>query len=69
MPILTNPPLTPALSALIIDEVGAKAIADACSMTIGGVYFWKTRGIPKFRADFLRLKFPKLEAWKKLDRS
>ncbi len=66
MPKLVNPPLSSEISSKIIEEAGARKIANACSITVGGVYIWKLRGIPKYRADFLRLKFPKLEAWKLL---
>lgn len=66
MPILTNHPVSPNDSRLIIEEIGLKTIAKECSITPGCVNLWKTRGIPKYRADYLKLRFPKLKVWKSI---
>lgn len=63
MPILKHNPLSPKLSSMIIDEIGQKTVAEQCSVTIGAVNHWKKRGIPKYRADFLKIKNSRLKVW------
>lgn len=67
MPILKHNPLSSNISSKIIDEIGQKTVAEECGVTVGAVNHWKRRGIPKYRADFLKIKFSKLKVWTEID--
>jgi hypothetical protein len=45
---------------IIINSLGGtKAVARACRVKPPSVSGWRKNGIPSYRLDFLRLKFPK----------
>lgn len=43
----------------LIDEIGGTAnVAAECGVSLAAVSNWRNEGIPGYRLDFLRLKFP-----------
>lgn len=52
------------LAKAVINELGYKTLIYDCKVTRGAVFQWKLNGLPKARELYLRLKFPKLNAWK-----
>jgi len=54
------------ISCQIVEEIGQRKLASVCAVTPGGVNHWKSRGLPKYRAAYLRLRYPKLQVWKQL---
>lgn len=53
-------------SRVIIEEIGRKKLANTCDIGLSAISQWLNRGIPISWAKYLRLRFPRLQCWKKI---
>ncbi len=52
---------------LITELGGVAATARACEIATSSVVAWRKTGVPRARAMFLQVKYPKLKVWKQLN--